>query len=516
MKVLLVEDKKDIRTQLLDTWPRENLKLTVASDTATANGYLSQEEFDAVLIDLNLDDAEGEYSGIPFGAKLREQFPAMLIVMYSGYIESGNEKGFRYYAECLDAGADQVLSRPWLGTKTPKQVAEALRSWREQRLGKFRSHVDLEHADDLKLNAIFERLGGREVLKDTLRKLFPGIHRFRIEPIGGGYSGAFLLRIKTFSDDASAGSSNVVKVSRSEFALSTELKRKPFQGSHLDKVGVSPRMDRVEKVGSWFAFSVRDVGQAMTLEEYVLEKGTSAPIVSRLRAMVQELLVENARASNKAVDDEHKTRFELKFSFLSDVMDALDDTSRFAETLLDAEYKSRIDDLRKFLTGIEMGFYSMAAGDVHVAFLHGDFHCRNVLLPESPPTPIVIDFGRSDVYPRLFDFSSLEVDLMIRVLDSDSGRVWDPKRVKKWWDHIDDVYPLGDKDLRPGTAGRVNSLRQCLHDALQEDLEHVSRREYTEAVLFQLLRYIRFPTISMAKKALAARWAAELSKSLGR
>ena len=55
-------------------------------------------------------------------------------------------------------------------------------------------------------------------------------------------------------------------------------------------------------------------------------------------------------------------------------------------------------------------------------------------------SPLLIDFGRSDVYPRLFDFAALDVDLILSLMDHRSGLDQDFSRIGGWLDHVTQQY----------------------------------------------------------------------------
>jgi hypothetical protein len=58
------------------------------------------------------------------------------------------------------------------------------------------------------------------------------------------------------------------------------------------------------------------------------------------------------------------------------------------------------------------------------AWQHGDFHARNVLVGDDA-RPLLVDVAKACVLPRLFDFATLQIDTMMRVLDGGCGEDWD-------------------------------------------------------------------------------------------
>ena len=516
MIVLLVEDKKEIRKQLLDTWlPKIGIELTVAEDTDTAQKYLERNQFEAILIDLNLADEDGEFSGIPFGANVRSSYEELLIVMYSAHIEDGRESSFKHIDDCKNAGADHVLARSYLTTKPAVTIKKKLEELHEKRLAKLRDNVKVTYDDTLKIRAVIERLGSVSVLKAILQKVVPNASEYKVQVLSEGYSGAILLRT-TSEKVANTGATarNIVKIDKSDFSLARELKSKPFQGTHLDSVSVAPRADHVVRVQEWSAFSVRDVGDSISLEWFLLKQRSSTKTIRLVDGYVDTLLKENAVQSTEQRVGDDSLAFDLRYTFLQEVVNAIDSVDMFCEVLPKSKvWRESALHLRKFVEGMVSGYYGMAGQAIHVAPLHGDFHCRNILLTKGDFRPVVIDFGKSAIYPRLFDYSSLEADVIIRVLDSDVGKFWEPAQVSVWWESLGRAFPLGDKSVDGKSL--ICHLRNKIHHSLQNELVSVTKREYADALIFQILRYLRFSNISIAKKAMCVRWASQLVKSIG-
>ena len=163
---------------------------------------------------------------------------------------------------------------------------------------------------------------------------------------------------------------------------------------------------------------------------------------------------------------------------------------------------------------LRRGRWGFTTADRHAARLHGNFHCRNVFLAHNE-APLLIDFGRSDVYPRLFDFAALDTDLVISVMDSGKGADHAFQNVEKWFRRIRRSFPFSKKPLNERPKTKVELFRNILRAHTTSKLKLVSASEYGEVLIFHLLRYLRFPSVPPAKKILAIRLIDALAKQLG-
>lgn len=513
MKILLVEDKKEIRGQLQDTWVKVGIHLTLAEDQVTARNYLEMENYDVVLIDLNLNDQNNSFSGIPFGATLRTKFPDLLIVMYSAHIEQGKESAFVHTEDCLQAGADKVVSRSYLVTKTPLVIKRDLETWVAYRQSTMSSSIELTYDNNLRMRSVIETLGGLATLKAIVQKCLPHADKYEVSVLAGGYSGAVVLKTLAHRINGTGSvARNVLKVSSDGHSLIRELKGRPSQGTMLDQHGVSPRAETVSKVNGWNVIAIRDVGECQTLEQFILTARKSRATQEIFNRIVADLLEANVRECSTLPSGETHT-YDVKYTFLAEIMDVLDTVEVYCNGFGDRKiWTSAITDLRRFLNGVSEGFFSMASQKTQVATLHGDLHCRNILIPKDSGRPLLIDFARTALYPRLLDYAALEVDLMVRVQDGDSEKFWSSSRCIDWWSQVERVYPLGNEKVNPISS--LDFLRERIHASLQS-VEMITAQEYSMALLFQVLRSLRFSNISVAKKAFAVRWAVELIKRLG-
>jgi len=504
----------------METLSEQGLDISLAGTESAAMAFCKKESFGAIFIDLKLtppsDPAISEvspnYQGIQLGSRIRDMDTDVLIVMYSADIELKRESDFKFYDDCLASGADKVISREWMVSAAPVLIAKQISAWRQECLAKRRGNVDFSHSSNIHMKAMIEKLGGQSVLHDILRHTLPELASHAVEPVSGGYSGALVISVESKSTaDGPADAWNFIKISKSEFSLHDELRRRPYQGTVLDTRSVTPRIQASKKIHDWHAFSVAAVRNAGSLEEFVSSRTLNARNKSPLKKLVSTLLIQPASISRIENSTEPKRALLFRYVFLAEVLDSLDDIMRFSKTQYDIVVP-KVDDVHRFVSGLGEGYFPLGLNNTRVASLHGDFHCRNVLLPKNGEA-VLIDFGRADIYPRLFDIANLEVDLVVRVLGNDSGDSWNTGNLELWTTDLQSYWPLSSDESRPEDC--ISYLRSRLHEALRNDIESVSKREYAEALVFHLLRYVRFPSIPFPKRALCVEWITSLLKQFG-
>jgi DNA-binding NarL/FixJ family response regulator len=505
MKVLLVEDRQAISGQLMEMLhDKSNFDISLANESRAAIAQLNSSIFDIALIDLELDTRQrGEYQGIQLGSKIRERLPDILMIMYSADIEKGQEEAFDCYNECLAAGADQVISRRWLQSTTPKSIKTEIAKWIKVRTNGKSEAISVERDSDIQTEAVLEKVGGDIILKEILRKTLPGYSVHKIEPIGGGFTGATILRVHSSSSKKGPiEARNVIKISSSEFSLSEELKRKPFQGSVLDNKSMTPRSRKPFKVGKWNIFSVAEVREALPLNEFLVKRKPTSRNKNVINKVISRLLVEPAYLAKQPGNSTVK-HLELRFSFLAEIQNSMQILKDYSQTQC-PNAESDFQIVSRYLHGLEKGFFPLSSSCYRVAVLHGDFHTRNVLINKDGDA-FLIDFGRGGIYPRLYDFANLEVDVIINLFDGTNGMQWDISRLDRWEKFVKKSFPISREELEYN-EDCICYTRKRLHEALDKELDLVSENEYTEMLIFQLLRYIRFQNISLPKRILAVKW----------
>jgi hypothetical protein len=391
-------------------------------------------------------------------------------------------------------------------------IAKDIQEWRSAKLNERRAGLKVTVAEDWETKGVLERLGGESVLKDILRKTLPHREEHVVKAITGGYSGAIVLNVSSRgSGSGTAEARNIVKISSSDYDLHEELRRRPFQGTWLDIASTTARTDAPVKAAQWYAFCVPEIRGGITLEDFLLSREVTPRSGSVLEQVVTECLVEPALGARDQGIGEEVSRLELNFSFLAALKKVLDELFLY-DRVFGGKTILQLKSVREFLARLASGNFQLRSPNRLAAPLHGDFHCRNVMLTKDL-RPQMLDFRRGAVYPRLFDIACLDVDLIVRVLDISDGEHWRMSNLPCWWRSVKAGYPFKVKEA--GTDHSVLLLRQMLHRALLKQVPSVSDLEYAEVLIFQLLRYIRFADVSLPKKVLGAKWVAELVSRFG-
>ena len=152
MRILLVEDDKEIQEQLRALFERREFQVNVANDGMEALFYVSEYEIDLAIVDLGLPKMDG----LELIEKLREgrqEFPVLVLTARSTW---------KSKVEGLDAGADDYLTKPFQPEELLARVNALLRRAHGRtstrlELGPIaldtRSHVVYLHEQEMDLTA---------------------------------------------------------------------------------------------------------------------------------------------------------------------------------------------------------------------------------------------------------------------------------------------------------------------------------------------------------------------------
>jgi hypothetical protein len=116
---------------------------------------------------------------------------------------------------------------------------------------------------------------------------------------------------------------------------------------------------------------------------------------------------------------------------------------------------------------------------------------------------------------NLFDCAALDADLILSVLDSGDGKDHKVANVEKWFQDVTKLFPFAEPSSELKATTKVGWLRQALLSGIVRELPSALPIEYAETLVFQYLRYLRFPNITFPKKVLAARLIHFLTKKYG-
>jgi len=521
LRILIVEDDSENPGALLDRLPSGRFENHTRPNAPTALDLVKEgPRFDVAFVDLQLTNApkdSAHFEGIRVAESIRKLHPETVIVVYSGHITRGKESAFLDYQACIEAGADAVFSRRQLFSTGADTLAKWIDEWIQKRRDGSSARLHVEFDESLRTQAALE-IFPRATLEPLLGDCVQPRKFIRVEALQAGWSGAAIFRVCA-ADDAGFASPIrlIVKLLRgSRFPLEGELQRQPAPGSLLGSVGASPLPDHIFERDGVYAIQIPEVRDRKLLRKFLTRPGLSPQDKTTLKRLVQELLVKPAQEAQpwKGFNvDREAYRFSATAG--CDIVDFLTEAAKWNAVLTDRDSQA-ISTVEAFVQRMLAGHWNFTVENRHAVRLHGDFHCRNVFVAPND-SPVLIDFGRTDVYPRLFDFAALDADILLSVMHHGSGMEHDFRKIQGWFEESVNTFPFTttrhDSQLAP--TSKATFLRQTLLGEITGKLKAVTAAEYRETLLFQLLRYLRFPSVPLAKKVLAVRLAEALIQDLG-
>lgn len=518
LSFLVIEDSP-YYANLLEGKLRRTFPSATVEVRATRPGHLesllTQQRFSAVFIDLVLQQTGPPiFEGVDLARDVRKLLPEAVIVVYSASLEEGEEaRGSETRrTDCLEAGADAVTSRSNLFGFPEDKLKGQLDAWAQTRLEKIAGARPVDFADDRTTRAAVDVVGGEPWVRRMVAEVIGDAEGHRIKALSPGRSGAVLFKVVTVPKDAPGERHLVIKADKSDFALEAELGARPAKGTWQSAmaVGLEPGVHRID---DWYVAWMEFLRDAQSLREYVTGSDVSSDVRSTLQAIAEELLERNAAdAAPSRASFGIGGHYRLRDSAGLAVIEQLDAIASWSTVLgeRDLEIARRV---KRFVEASLDGVFMFSATG-KLARLHGDLHCRNVFLRNG--RPVVIDFARSDVYPRLFDFASLETDLALAVADAGEGHDQRFDRLDAWESEFvasSLLLWVGKADAE-GAPTRREVLQRLMRRSLSR-IGGLSEREYGEVLLFNILRYLRFDHVTAPKRVLAARWAHSLIERLG-
>ncbi len=484
---LVVDDKTEWSGALVDAL--RGIPDTTVQECGRADGALARaraEYFDVCFVDLLLREFDSAsqvvYEGVRLIEQLRQSARSSVIVGYSASIEQGRESSNRITDECRDAGADVVLARTTLLSMASSKLAVAIHGWITTRAKTHPSDRILTAKTDIETQAAMETIGER-VLQLLLEDLLPEGAADAAQALTGGFSGALVLSVTSRTrGPGSVVTENVVKVSRAEFSLESELRRRPIIGSHLERHAVSSVARTSRRIDGWRAALFREVSGAVPLARYLNEPGFTGVTQRTLDRLVTEVCTRPAREAQPLIGDAAiDGEYRLSWRAGAALVKALNDLAGMSSVVKKRD-RTRAALVARYVSAI-------------------------------------LDGKGSAVYPRLFDIACLHVDLMLVRLDHGRGRDWDLEQVDRWAAWATAAFPFKESDGEretdvSGLSQRIHYLRHALLTAMKHELELVTAEEYGRALLFQLARYLKFTRVPIPKKVLGVRMFVRLLRSL--
>jgi CheY-like chemotaxis protein len=494
-----------------------NLKIDIVPKPNDAMQHIKSISYDFIFLDLKLSDEdlkpneEPLFDGIQLCDDIRRFNSSTIIILYSTDIKHNREISFPYYSECEKAGADLIISKSHLFNMNPQQLYELMIKQKETRETLLLNNRPILFDDDIKTNAFLETLG-KSTISEIVYNLVPGMVDYKLSVIEPGYSNAFVFIVKSSTNENNQFNiENVIKISPFRNTLDAELKKAPIPGSYLHSLSVTPTSNEQLKIGDFYCIKIPKVRNAKILSDVLLFDKLTKTMKNTFTLLLKSLVVEpigeafSWEYSKGIISDNYSLSYVAGYEILKNLEIIIS-----ATTILKKKEINQAIFLYDFLTKYFGDSYKFT-NEIHkITYLHGDLHCRNIFYISSQ-NPILIDFGRSTVFPRLFDAAALNVDLLITQMDSTKGKSNDLSNLDSWINVYKNQYPFVNKnDLIYHDPVLV--LLSMLNESLITDIKDISKLEYAEVLVFQLFRYIRFPNITFPKKVLIVSYLYNLIK----
>ncbi len=290
-----------------------------------------------------------------------------------------------------------------------------------------------------------------------------------VRALTGGFSGAHLLRIDGF--DGNLPRSVVCKVSRDVFPLEQEMKRvRDAMRSYQNHLGPPPAYlnSAPKEMGdedAWYIVQVTVPGENL---ESILAEGEA--VKEQELSIVLEYVARFANAPNPKwvserailpalkVDEQDIERFDTSRKSLSRLAAVARRDGYLDDPLMEPASIERFAKMmRNWNTEISR------FGPVPHLEQHGDFNARNIFV--SNGTVQLIDFARYGPWPVGYDLTRLELQLLLRGMDSFTGEDQFPSSLPAW-SRLWEAVRKGDPDQPGGSAvePRHQRMLQILHD----------------------------------------------------
>ena len=262
-----------------------------------------------------------------------------------------------------------------------------------------------------------------------MSKVAPNCIRFYPFHLVSGFSGAIVVRIDGFTSTRSTPDAQILlKCSRDRDKLLRELQNAPNPSEPSAHIYVPPATLDLQEVEGWFASAWRFRDDAMTLQDWLVERSPPIDIInqifnrlftlglSRDHARLQlDLNVSFAKASSPAIIG--KARISDSMTLLAPLISSVIPTLAFTPT-----------NTHKFINDnmIADRPIDRIKGGTWNCICHGDLHSRNILVIEESSQALAIDPARRGVRPWPSDHAKLCADLWISCWASGlASHFWD-------------------------------------------------------------------------------------------
>lgn len=264
----------------------------------------------------------------------------------------------------------------------------------------------------------------------------------RATVLGGGFSGAFLLRLEGIYGGSIVGL--VFKIARERDALERELAACEQMMARLTHfTNLLPLIDsKLHSLGSeWSYIRLGRVdGRTLEIASRTPVTGSSGsngqsvgwlePLEKLASSFAPAELPRRSLLEKLAITQDDVLRFDSSFEQLIDLRNGLVSRNFIANDdwhKPDALRDFRSDVVRKWPEACRRAAINL----VPYQFQHGDLTLRNIIINKGN-APILIDFARSGEWPVMYDFARFHLQLYLRCVSIEFSRDSFPDDFRDW------------------------------------------------------------------------------------
>lgn len=517
--VLIVENQRGFYSQLSDTLKGRGLGCEIAETLLETKGLLRDLTVVAALVDLNLrksnvsrDEHEAdEPAGTAVCRLIRADFPQAFILLYSTAFENIGPAELERIKD--NAQADDIRAVSWL---TPQLYSDSLAAYVNAGIKVKREAYlhgrTMTWTQDLRTLAVIETMSVPTV-QGLLRELLPDETHFELTALAGGLSGSQVIRVSTIPEASGRPPRELVlKADLRQHRILDELAAAPLLGSseYLIAAGGADAVNAPVN-GWWGMLSPFVKGRSL---RSLLMDASDLPARQAAAERVARLIIKPPieRSGFRLGGEDDWT--QLTAQFASDVATAVSYIASTAGAFgIDVEDDAPVT--HAFLErGVRMG-WSANQNTTRFSYSHGDLHSENVLIGEDGHLH-VIDFSCSVRLPRLFDTTSLALDLILRCA-AEGPAAWDGSLASRHLHILAGIAPLSPQvweGMIDGFGPPAAVLTE-VSKVWQAADPSVDTAELRDVFLFHALRWVRFANLALPRRTLALRFAAALIRQAG-
>lgn len=430
-----------------------------------------------VIMDLNWG-VQDPLLGQKIISKYKDQYPDILFVLQTNQVVDASRTAAMYpYPDLFVskralAGADSKYA-----TYLMRQIGQHLRR-RSARITVMdnagspwaladgrEDPISSEELQSVVEQITFQRLDPDSRSQDRLE-----FESIVLEKIEAGRSGAYVFLSRWSRSDGLESADLIVKVDKRSVTLRELINYEKHVKYFI------PYAARVDVIGSgntakWggiaYSFVLKGKREAVSLGEFVIKKGKVKEAKRRVSALFRDLgnswyhngmIERTANASSyysKFLEDrnDNKSFAELEYELINLLQ------TKGATLCWGLEVETSGTGFRIGNAAVEGPTRLLTAGGlppVRFSLCHGDLHSGNIMISKKSSGVAVIDFGRTGIYPRFYDFVFLELSIRLDwPLSDDSERTFDElykREVQEW------------KSFVNGAVCHQNGIWEVIHE----------------------------------------------------